>query len=570
MGPQDNIQSAGIPEHSETRLPSALDQYHKLKVVDVRLKRKIAETSVERRDKSDWRHVDARRCIHVAWIRGEDRDEEFTHVQYTGPDAMKAYQHDLKVFSTVRDVNWIELFGYIGWTVLPTLVFYDALVPVAHIWERNGFSPMLYTYFCQVAASQGLDEDTGTHSPAAHPDPVDLHSLTDASLLFRYLISTLPIPEIVAGLRWSVKLAPDWPDNQHVKLLLSSLSGTIYCTIPRDPKAIARYPADREKWDYKPLKEQFDIPDTILKDTQILEDGLVRWAGRSLTLILRAKHMDRVMLEQSNAEGLEKFDTHYELQLGRVWNSFADSWLLRAHAIFSQLEIEEDEWDKYSILYNFRIIFERQDEDASSHPLPYFRTDIPIYLFVRPIPRPCDDESEWDAWLGGSKYYWSFDRSGAKEMEESDRLHLQLPLFKATIVVWHASWSRNTYDEIAMIHRSQGFDPASMEPARLLGYSTLEVIDLRSGELDAETTVTSVGAALEEVANNSDMESVTIVGADVGETVRNREFGRVTEAPVRPGQLPAIFRTRFQFIQMNCSMYPYTRVRRCDGDEDVD
>jgi hypothetical protein len=66
-------------------------QFHELKVANIQLKRKIAETRVVMVDTSGWikERLDARRTFHAVRIHSEDKDEEFLHVQYSGPDAVR-------------------------------------------------------------------------------------------------------------------------------------------------------------------------------------------------------------------------------------------------------------------------------------------------------------------------------------------------------------------------------------------------------------------------------------------------------------------------------------------------
>ncbi|ESK81680.1 hypothetical protein Moror_15862 [Moniliophthora roreri MCA 2997] len=83
-----------------------------------------------------WQNVNAHHTVNIATIHGEDKDLKFLHIAYSGPDALKAFHQDFEQFSCVRDVAVAQLFGYNdGQFALPALIFYDALVPVAHIFE---------------------------------------------------------------------------------------------------------------------------------------------------------------------------------------------------------------------------------------------------------------------------------------------------------------------------------------------------------------------------------------------------------------------------------------------------
>ncbi|KAK7019774.1 hypothetical protein VNI00_017940 [Paramarasmius palmivorus] len=133
------------------------------------------------------------------------------------------------------------------------------------------------------------------------------------------------------------------------------------------------------------------------------------------------------------------------------------------------------EWGEYSILDEFWLEFRRErDEEASRIPIDILSS--PIYLFIQLVPRPSDDENKWDDWLGGRGYYWSYDSAGKEEMSEGERRRLGLPMFEATIDVWHYWWDLDVYDAIEMVNRHKGFDPVSLDLARFLDYLPLEVV----------------------------------------------------------------------------------------------
>ena len=70
-------------------------QYQELKTGDIRLKRRITETTVKRwdtdSDQKIWGNLDAHRIIYAASVCSEgSRDEkEFTYVKYEGTDAVQ-------------------------------------------------------------------------------------------------------------------------------------------------------------------------------------------------------------------------------------------------------------------------------------------------------------------------------------------------------------------------------------------------------------------------------------------------------------------------------------------------
>uniref|UniRef100_A0A0W0EYY8 Uncharacterized protein n=1 Tax=Moniliophthora roreri TaxID=221103 RepID=A0A0W0EYY8_MONRR len=123
--------------------------------------------------------MNASRTISIASFQGEDRDSEFLHIAYSGPDASETFRRDFEQFFRLRNVNIAQLFGYNdGRLALPALILYDVLVPVTRIWERNQFSSLLYTYFEYIAgAAQISDTDVNIAQYAQGP-MFNIHLLT--------------------------------------------------------------------------------------------------------------------------------------------------------------------------------------------------------------------------------------------------------------------------------------------------------------------------------------------------------------------------------------------------------
>ncbi|EEB97966.1 hypothetical protein MPER_02612, partial [Moniliophthora perniciosa FA553] len=113
------------PGRDEEREWTIWDDYKNIPTWKIRLKKSLGATPV----KKDWEvgrgYLDACREINVVSVNGEDKDSEFLYIVYTGPDAVEAFLCDFKDFSHVKNLNYIELFGYNRGTALPALVFYD-------------------------------------------------------------------------------------------------------------------------------------------------------------------------------------------------------------------------------------------------------------------------------------------------------------------------------------------------------------------------------------------------------------------------------------------------------------
>uniref|UniRef100_A0A0W0GEP9 Uncharacterized protein n=1 Tax=Moniliophthora roreri TaxID=221103 RepID=A0A0W0GEP9_MONRR len=172
-----------------------------------------------------------------------------------------------------------------------------------------------------------------------------------------------------------------------------------------------------------------------------------------------------------------------EISLQYFSSSFAElayPWMTQAHRVFTQLGIDEDEWDEYSTLSSIKFIFKCKRQ----HPMPQENTSItsgssgagPVYLFIQPIPQPSDNDEVWRFWAEGTKYFWSSDSFGKEEMSEDMQLSLGLPSFTSEIYAIYYYWDQSAYEAIKMVHHHHHFDPSTVDLASMAGHSILELV----------------------------------------------------------------------------------------------
>uniref|UniRef100_A0A0W0FIC3 Uncharacterized protein n=1 Tax=Moniliophthora roreri TaxID=221103 RepID=A0A0W0FIC3_MONRR len=465
------------------------DDYHNVPTCKIRLKRRVGETLVQRLDQKKWRHLNAYRKISIASISDEDKDSEFLYVLYSGPDAFKAFQQDFEQFSCIKDINYVQLYGYNRGTTLPALVFHDAPVPFSHIFEQHQFSPLLNIYIehqvgmPEIASSfvdfrelwinpgtgqvfrgpfvkwsqnlqyfvYGLGSNLTSNNP-----PLSLQTYSDSTAVFNYLIQTLTTYNILQGINWSGRGTSESIANENIASALSSLPGTIYNRAHQE--IITRCPRDRKEWYYR-LWHQHNMSDAMWESRVHMGNGTVRFT-----------------VLPSDIQDLQNQKLWLCYDLSKEWEKFAESWLSQAHSVFSQLGICENEWEEYTILGSFWLILECQN----GHPLQNNRNipaNKPLYLFILPIPRPIDSETIWSSWVMRSKYFWSFDSYGHKEMAE------------------HLQWDYTAYDAIQQLCVSKGFDPKTLSLTQSLEFPILEIVgdkqrfeEVQDAALLSETT----------------------------------------------------------------------------------
>ncbi|KAI3602665.1 hypothetical protein WG66_009350 [Moniliophthora roreri] len=511
---QHNTHVVQYINQEERQEQTIWDEYRNIPTYEIHLKRRVGETLVKRLDQKKWRHLNACCKISIASISGEDKDTEFLYILYTGPDAFKAFQKDFEQFSCVKDINCVQLYGYNQGTALPALVFHNASVPFSQILEQNHFSPLLYTYIqyqcgvVQIASSNldvrelWLDPRTNqlsrgpfvdwsldwmtfalgleSNSTSNNPTPLSLQIYSDSTTVFQYLTQTLTTQTILKGINWSNRITCQSIANKDIASVLSSLSGTIYDRTHHG--IIARWPGDRKKWYYE-LALQHGMPDTMWKSKVDMNNGLIRFT-----------------VLPSDVQNLQNQWLGLRYGLLGEQQEFTESWLSQAHSVFSQFGICKDEWEEYTHLGHFLLWFYCHNE----HPTQNNR-DIPVnkplYLFILPIPRPSDSEAIWNSWVMGSKYFWSFDSSGCREMAEHLQVFLGLPSFTFSIQAQHAQWSHSAYDAIQQLHVSKGFNPKTLSLTQLLKFPILEVVgDEERFELqDAESLPKAATGSLSQI-----------------------------------------------------------------------
>ncbi|KAK7014109.1 hypothetical protein VNI00_019406 [Paramarasmius palmivorus] len=178
----------------------------------------------------------------------------------------------------------------------------------------------------------------------------------------------------------------------------------------------------------------------------------------------------RFTVTSAETQDLQGIGLRYALDPPEEWMTLEGSWLAQAHSVFSQLGIHEDDWEDYAILTGFILRLECTSPHQATNISPN------VYLFIRPVPRPSDDEAIRRSWVQNEKYFWSFDPLGQAMVPELVRAHLGLPSFTSWIDSWDTIWSRGHYAVIQKLHISEGFDLATTDFVLSLGLPILDVI----------------------------------------------------------------------------------------------
>ncbi|KAK7047419.1 hypothetical protein VNI00_006650 [Paramarasmius palmivorus] len=464
------------------------DDYEQISTGKIYLKKTLLESSVNA--EIGWNALDARRTISIARIRGEDKEEEFLHVGYSGRDAFETFKRDFDKFSRIKNANVAQLFGYNKRRAgVPALIFYDALVPVANVFDRNHYSSILYTYFnYQVGVAQISDGSLTLNNLWVHPSGelrtgpyvrdgstrlwsfskdsftgndqfLTIPAFNNTELILEYLARKLPARQILRGICRSSQLIVKSTAVKDAAFMLATLPGAIYSKTTG--QVVARSSEDNEKWYYgqwAPWGLRGSLPDVIKQSKVVTADDAVRFT-----------------VPPTDIPELKTMSVLYGLWPRNGWDSFADSWLAQAHSVFNQRGISERDYGEYANLRGFWFDFERDEQTLPQNPAEA-RNDRPAFLFIRPVPRPADGESAWKAWSEKKKYFWSYDASGQEKMSEERHLALGLPSFNIRMRLSHTWWSNVDYNDVKRIHAQRRFDPTTTDLCRSLNFPVLVII----------------------------------------------------------------------------------------------
>ncbi|KAK7043667.1 hypothetical protein VNI00_008278 [Paramarasmius palmivorus] len=307
-------------------------------------------------------------CIEGGLEKDSSNTTEFLQVVYDGPDAFNAYQEDFERFSQSRDPQSVQLFGYNWDRDVPSLIFYEALIPVSYILEKHRYSPILRTYieymfgkakmlpehhgmlfsklwinartntvhegpYIHVRSSSKIDYYAygfEPHSFPHHDSSVDrnlpISTYDETNILLGRLVKAIPTKFLLLAIRWSNRSTYECDlKPEDVVRALSCLPGTIYHMIRKD--IVARWPGDMERWKYVFCAQT--LRTTIPRKAAIMDGASeVRFA---FTL----------SEAQNLGSGFDRFDVCYQLGHFDEWQAFGFAWTVQADNVFTQLGIED-------------------------------------------------------------------------------------------------------------------------------------------------------------------------------------------------------------------------------------
>ncbi|KAL0568796.1 hypothetical protein V5O48_013179 [Marasmius crinis-equi] len=169
---------------------------------------------------------------------------------------------------------------------------------------------------------------------------------------------------------------------------------------------------------------------------------------------------------------------------GRISDFCYETWLSQACHAFSALRIPREEWKDYALFDDTVYLTLLPDrENQGSYQLD---PETPCYLFVLPPPQRPDTTPDVDIWSQGENlYYWSFDPIGDSVMPVDQSRALGLPSYTNHVLILSGTWKPEVYDFMRLWQIAKGFDPATTDFARSMGYPILEIMAADEGKFES-------------------------------------------------------------------------------------
>ncbi|KAK1217074.1 hypothetical protein PQX77_020281 [Marasmius sp. AFHP31] len=425
--------------------PSEFDDFRSVKSGELFKLRDIAHCPYPQRWDDGhlewWEDKIGRRAIrvfYVAKVKGMEPGT-FTVVQYSGPEARKAFEEDLRILSRLVTGNVLQIYGVDSVSEMPSLIFWNELVPAAHIklqhvgiLGRKYISSLVVQFGCK-SEELWMDPRRGVFcwGPSG-PDPGHELRLVPFDIEDK-LPSTVELVQDDVVLRFLASLKSKEADH------------AFFGAITTDSIIGGR-------------DTQVDITQPTVVST--LTQTAIAVANNTLESDVSCLS-ERKLLEH----GLTRFTLGIGSELSLRWNSEqSEAWFSQAWSILHACGISlEDDLSDYQLAYPSASLRGYLSPSQAQREL---RSQQPIYLFINthlPNMRSCKSSSV---------HYWSFHEDGHLPLSPDACRNFGLPVELEFNCYGSSSWSWSTrnYKHLHQYQRLRGLDPTTTDFARHLGY----------------------------------------------------------------------------------------------------
>ncbi|KAL0571667.1 hypothetical protein V5O48_010294 [Marasmius crinis-equi] len=367
----------------------------------------------------------------------------FTVVSYTGPEAREAFEKDFQAYSITLTASSFQVYGIN--THVPTVLFYGEPQPAAKFSSGLGFWGKAYLtslreQFDCDETELWMDVKKGTlcrgpvgpscELPGGYIEWANLSSsvefLQDANCL-RFLanLKSKKIDQSVVAVTLEY-----WRDGVsevevHQPTVLSTLTNTTIAV------------QVGESWHAMGMG--------CLGERDVMENGETRFT-----------------LEDKGGQVLLTTYSGHRL-----------FWISQASSVFYSCGISfDDDLSQYEIIWPYVGLDRPLSMSVTACQR---RREKPIYIFVRPLSLPLPTEE----YKTSSFHYWSFDPTGQSPLPANICEDLGLPV-ELSVRVWSTAryyCDNQSYKSMHQYQLARGFDPATSDFARHLGYPIYKVHD---------------------------------------------------------------------------------------------
>ncbi|KAK1216533.1 hypothetical protein PQX77_020828 [Marasmius sp. AFHP31] len=445
QGDQHNHNYTTTIAQAKEEEPSEFDEYFKVKLGGIFKLRDVGSTAYPRRwddGRREWvqeGELRSDRTICTAKVL-EQPGMVFTMLQYSGPDAHRAFLEDFRMLSSTLTSDVSQIYGY-SKSSIPSLILYSDLAPASQFKGDIGVLGVLY--LCSLAVQLGcrnVDElwiDNGRGMICRGPPgpgfvmpyiPACYFGESDVPL-------TTDLLQEDVLLRFAASLKSKEVDHDVIRFAsLSSRADASVCV--SQPTVISKLTntpiavATNNAW------ESFN---NTLSDRKVLENGLTRF-----TL---ASNPRDILLK---------------------WNWTTNrAWMSQAWRVFHNRGISlEDDLSIYDLVYPEATLWSRSVEPSEAQLNQ--QSQQPIYLFVHPP--PSDLNVNRDYHITSSLHHWSFHEDGCPPLSPDTCRGLGLSnelKYDSDFTAFF--WPSEEYQRIHQYQVLRGFDPSTTDFARHLG-----------------------------------------------------------------------------------------------------
>ncbi|KAI3621323.1 hypothetical protein WG66_014500 [Moniliophthora roreri] len=375
-------------------------------------------------------------------------------------------------------------------------------ISVARIRGEDKEAEFLYVRYSGPEARQTFKRDFDQFSAVKHLNVAQLFGYSDSQHGLPALIfydALIPLSRVLLSTRGN-----KWVELYfRLQAMVAKVDGHFVCMDPNalwiEPRGGALRRGPYVQSDAYPLRQLFDVPSTSHLDPLSIQT----YRDTNTVIDYLARIFPINMIFKQVGTGVKFRDwrvTAFELWpyiVGSLWKRNQQPIIARWTG-FTQ--IPQYILHVSAIVDSFRLTL---------YPYDYWKGNAGIvltkptpYLFVRPIPRPSDNETTWRSWAE-STYFWSLDPSGQEEILESTRVSLELPDFEHNVELLYISWDLETYRAIGSFQHFKGFDPKTTDCARSLSYPLMQVV----GNVDR---FQELGESNDDCLTSKDEESMSV------------------------------------------------------------